>query len=163
MANTAITTNTLIKGYHQSYQRYKVAKNQSDPEELFFSLFETLNWAVSVDEKLKKEKTNWQHSFGKKGEIMRAIRYVRNRVHHQWADAMFKSSGAAFPLELPFALMEWNWKKLEDLPPIEPLFKDEKGKQMYKEYLEGEPIRFSLGKLDNFFSQIANGREVIDR
>lgn len=154
--NSIITTQTLFNGYSSAYKRYTAVQTQSDPEILFFPLFESLNWAVTIDDKLKKDNPNWHHRFGKDGEIIKAIRHARNRVHHQWADAIYKSSGAALPLMIPFALMEWNWKSVIDLPPEDTGHIDTYGAKIYEERLGKKPIRFSLGILNNFYGQMVH-------
>jgi hypothetical protein len=46
---------------------------------------------------------------------VQGVRFARNRVHHQWADALQITSGRAYPRTYPKAYFEWRWRAT--LPP----------------------------------------------
>lgn len=89
-----------------------------DPWPAFFALFETLMWAVALDEAIDDVfapdgGAMWWRS-DEQGYLLAAVRYVRNRVHHQWANALrleLESGGV-----LPFPGHAWVWRELTDLP-----------------------------------------------
>ncbi len=149
-----ITLNELILGFEQAYSRIKDAKNKKERLGVFFALFETLNWIVTIDDKLQDKEKEWYRKLGKDGETVRALRYARNRVHHQWADIVLITSGAAIPATIPLAFHEWVWKKLENIPPEDPKHTDEEGKKLYKELLEGRPVRYSLQVMSHIFDDL---------
>jgi hypothetical protein len=68
---------TLLLGYEQAVARFHAARLARDPAAAFIPLFEALNWAASIDESL---------GYLDHGELQ-GLRFTRNRVHHQWADA----------------------------------------------------------------------------
>lgn len=96
-----ISTDELVLGFEQAYERIKDAKNQKEKLEVFLALFETLNWIVTIDYKLQEKEKEWYKKFGKDGEVVKALRYARNRVHHQWADITLMTSGMSIPVSLP--------------------------------------------------------------
>lgn len=54
-----------------------------EAKETFIPLFEALNWAVSFEDLVRK-----QQGAPRNDDLVLAIRYARNRVHHQWAAAL---------------------------------------------------------------------------
>ena len=70
---------------------------------------------------------------------MRGLRFARNRVHHQYADALWLDRrGMVLPTTLPTQFFEWRWR--EDLPPG----KDNRNREAYEAHLGGQPARFTL-------------------
>jgi hypothetical protein len=53
------------------------------------AVFEALNWSVTLDERLRHDLDghDWTADF-KGGGVVRALRYARNCVHHNWAAAL---------------------------------------------------------------------------
>jgi hypothetical protein len=53
------------------------------------AVFEALNWSVTLDERLRHELdgSDWTADL-KGGGVVRALRYARNCVHHNWAAAL---------------------------------------------------------------------------
>jgi hypothetical protein len=52
------------------------------------ALFESLNWAVSLDDRLRRDDDNEWATRVDGGGVVRGIRYARNCVHHDWASAL---------------------------------------------------------------------------
>src|SRR5450755_3053386 len=73
------------------FERYEF-----DPIAAYNALFEALNWAVAMDDRVGKHWAPdgkpldwaWRERLGRGVEVMGGVRYARNRVHHQWSDAM---------------------------------------------------------------------------
>jgi hypothetical protein len=115
------------------------------------SLFEALNWAVALDDRIGEHwapdgselKWGWRERLGLGAEIIGAVRFARNRVHHQWSDAIY-----------PLAESErdgiaWAWPEpADDLPSGRP---DPNGEAAYREHLEGRPVWSCLAALDGVF------------
>lgn len=75
----------MTEGFMGAADRLHVAlRNRSDPKATFIPLFETLNWLVAIDDRLRSEGHEWNE---RALELMSAVRYIRGRVHHQWAEA----------------------------------------------------------------------------
>jgi hypothetical protein len=77
-----ITIQELLVGFRNAYSRYRVARNETDKVKIFCALFETLNWIVTIDDKLRANNQDWVENYGDSG-LIKAVRYTRNRVHHQ--------------------------------------------------------------------------------
>jgi hypothetical protein len=126
----------------QAFVRYEQAALEKDSEDAFHALFECLAWAVSLDERL---------GFPDQPEL-RGLRFVRNRVHHQWADALWLDErGESFPLRIPPVYYEWRWREVEDLPSGRPSPDDEAA---YRQHLAGNAARFTLGMIGGYFRTV---------
>lgn len=90
--------------------------------ERYFALFEALNWAVSLDDRLSRDWPFEEISFGKYwcddfvgGGLIRGLRHARNAVHHDWSLALDID-----PIESPFHLrldllgLVWSSERLSD-------------------------------------------------
>ena len=52
------------------------------------ALFESLNWAVTLDYRLRHDDNDAWATRVDGGDVVRGIRYARNCVHHDWASAL---------------------------------------------------------------------------
>lgn len=145
----------LVNGYEQACQRFYNVMNTDERDRTFPPLFEALSWAVCIDDRFQRlweaAKTNpaewWSDGFTH-GDTIRGVRYARNRVHHQWADALWLSrSGAQLPLRLPFAFAEWRWRP--ELPPG----RHDEFKPEYEQYVAANPARITLGDLSQCYAE----------
>jgi hypothetical protein len=88
-----------------------MARISPDPQEAFLAIFEALNWAVVIDDRLKRElpeATAWaQHFPG--GDAVAGFRYARNAVHHDWSEALELEPGVLVPTPVPAMLAESMW------------------------------------------------------
>lgn len=51
-----VVPSALLRGFEQAFDRFMVTGRMSaDPEEAFFPIFEALNWATSLDDRLREE------------------------------------------------------------------------------------------------------------
>lgn len=117
-----VDVDQLFRGYRQGLLRLHRAVQSRDLWPVFFALFEALNWAVVLDDAIDDVFAHgdgakwWRHD--EQGYLLAAVRYVRNRVHHQWANALrleLESHGV-----LPFPGYVWVWRELTDLPSPDP-------------------------------------------
>jgi hypothetical protein len=70
----------LLEGYRRSVGRFRdIAYEELPPSESFILLFEALNWAATIADRL---------GFGEKPNLLRALEYARNAVHHDWLLAL---------------------------------------------------------------------------
>jgi hypothetical protein len=76
----------LLRGYQQAVARFDESRLGHDATVAFLPLFEALNWAASIDERLRYPDY----------PELRGLRFARNRVHHQWAEALYVDVGAPF-------------------------------------------------------------------
>jgi hypothetical protein len=86
---------------------------------------------------------------------------TRNRVHHQWADALTLSEGLSAPLVAPIVAHEWRGRRLADLPHSEAPKRHAAAKALeaesaYERLLADHPARVVLGELLSPFRQFAD-------
>jgi hypothetical protein len=147
----------MVEGYSHAVGRFHEAAKTRDPTAAFISLFEALNWAVSLDERAGKHWTPAGEPLGwawrdkvRDAKIMRGVRFVRNSVHHDWTDALeLDEHGATFPMTFPVVFFEWRWRPVSELPEVDR--KDTKGEAVYRESIEGQPARLTLEAIGNVF------------
>lgn len=148
----------LVNGYRRAVERFRTASEREDrsTEEVFYPLFEALNWFDSVDEYAK--------GIGKPiGEKhVRAIRYARRRVHHQWSDAIYPKSfsvAAKMSIAEGVGLMaegwtfDWFWRATANLPPTLSGYQDAKGERMYETLLAEKPARDAFESIAKYLSR----------
>jgi len=114
----------MLRGYAQAFARFDRVVQQDDPEAPFFALFESLNWAVAVDDLVREvwrpagERLDftWRRVAGGETlqDLLNGVRYVRNIVHHHWADALER----IYDLEpsTPHRRLTWTWRDAATLP-----------------------------------------------
>jgi hypothetical protein len=142
----------LVDGYRRAHARFTKTAHQRERKKRFIPLFETLNWAVAImdfDSRFRQD------------EIVVALRFARNRVHHQLSEAL-EPRDEPNPLVItavrgqtrkvgPSTLLEWFWLPADQLPIPKARFRNEgyrKGKKAYRDLLEGEPVEHALTHLD---------------
>lgn len=148
---------TLRSGFNQAARRFEDARLRTNREATYFALFESLNWAVALDEYVSENwfpdgvslKWKWRdHVDGEGGEIVRGVRFARNRVHHQWADAVRCSTGGfQFPIVAPIVSHEWCWRSADSLPTSDK----NSGIKQYETHLSQRPVRTTLSALRSVY------------
>jgi hypothetical protein len=147
MEPAAVGLGTLLAGYRQAYERWMAGPRiDPDPDQAFFAIFEALNWAVAVDDRLKEAVPYWPRGFDQRDSLL-GFRFARNAIHHDWADALWLDrSGAVLPTPLPHAFFEWCWRA--DLHSTKDW-----GRAKYRTHLSGKPVRFTLEALESLFEK----------
>ena len=75
-----------MAGFQQAHDRFNAdSQNRDFPEVMFVPLFEALNWTGALEERIRRET---QHT----DTVLMGLRFVRDRVVHQWAEAVHGSS-----------------------------------------------------------------------
>jgi hypothetical protein len=139
----------LVEGYRRALERFTATADARDkPEDRFIPLFETLNWVVAI-----MDHPEGQHLYT--DEIVRGLRFARNRVHHDLADALeprdvpFRirpSHSREYGVEAlrPPTVLDWFWKWPDQLPEGHP---DAEGEEAYRKLLAGESVGDALAHL----------------
>jgi hypothetical protein len=155
----------MFTGYDQALSRLEAGVKEKEPTPAFIALFEALNWAVALDDRAGEHFApegkvlgfGWRERV-RGADLMQAVRFARNSVHHQWSDALeLDESGMTFPLTFPAVFFEWRWSALSKLP-ARPVVKGEKAKARqadeeaaYQQKLEGKPARITMHELGEAF------------
>ncbi|HET6641739.1 MAG TPA: hypothetical protein VFG93_00550 [Gaiellaceae bacterium] len=142
----------LVDGYRRALARFAETAGQRERKERFIPLFEALNWAVAI---MDYEPMLW------KDEIVLGLRFARNRVHHQLAEALEPRDVPRAEVTTavrgqsrrvgPPTVLDWFWKAADQLPEPEERFRDKgyhRGKRAYQELLEGNPVEDALAHLN---------------
>lgn len=160
---------TLLNGYIAAHDRFKEARLTQDAEAASQPLFEALNWAVVMDDHVR---LNWRPEGellgypwrdrldDESGAIVKGIRFARNRVHHQWADALQLSEGGVeFPIVIPVVFHEWSWISADEIP-LGRNDNDNRGIDEYRSSLQGKAARLSLSALVGVYRGMAEKLNV---
>lgn len=161
-ADNVVTFRVLLAGYEGAAKRYTQARTSQDPGHVFLPLFEALNWCVALDDHAAEHWAPTGKVLGFKwreyvpdAEVVAAVRCVRNRVHHQWADALELTHGFASPLTTPVVAHEWRWRTLTDLPQATAGRASKATEAIYERRLAHQPARQVLRELIGPFTHLA--------
>jgi hypothetical protein len=81
-------------------------------QQIFFALFETLNWLDTLLLRVKEEALEIDLD----ADLRKALQFIRGRVHHKWANAIeFREH---VPVEgVPGVMLpDWCWRQPEAVP-----------------------------------------------
>jgi hypothetical protein len=108
----------------------------------FLPLFETLNWAVAIQDFLRERGEPLDHH-----PLVSALRFARNRVHHAWAAALevreYEVTSSVGPIMVAGSTFDWFWIDAESLP----LGGNRRGEAEYRSLLAGQQARAGLDDL----------------
>ena len=182
----------LVSGYGEAFTRFADADENSGTRataRAYMGLFEALNRAVALDYRLEREWAGerakgerWADAFDE-GLTLRGVRHARNRVHHQWADALGppvkrREGPRVSPRYEPPLLRNrpapdafeglydphsftrafsgsWHWAMT--LPPADPQHQNEadrRGQAAYDKRLAGSRVRATLEQLHVLFTHV---------
>jgi hypothetical protein len=154
----------LTDGFAQAYERFQSAQARGDSGASFHALFEALNWAHAIDDHIaltwsyqgQLQDYGWRSNalFGRGDAlalVMDGLRYVRNRVHHQWADALIGRDGVQLPFKLPRVLITWVWRSIDELPSPPKGREDERGRAAYTAALADLAAQETLSTMSTAF------------
>lgn len=104
------------------------------------AVFEALNWSVTLDERIRHESKDEDWTVGiDGGGVIRALRYARNSVHHDWSAALdieLAPDEFLAPHETVFGI---TW--VDELAVDRP---DRKGAAAYADTLAGQNVGETL-------------------
>jgi hypothetical protein len=139
----------------------------ADGAEVWAALTESLALAVSLDDRTARHwspgSSSPTHGWFKLvpgAQAVPGVRWVRNAVHHQWADALSlsPSSGGRYP---PRG-QEWVWRPATELPGTRPGRRRSgrdrvaDGTRAYETYMADRPADFTLSILAECYDEVAD-------
>lgn len=124
---TRVMAGHLFGGFAKALGRFDLAVRDPDPEPSFIALSETLNWCVAVDDYVRQVWAprgkvigyDWRRETGNPDlhDLLDAVKFARNLVHHHWADALVNDEGRRYPRTYPAVYFSWRWQVADALPP----------------------------------------------
>ncbi len=142
----------LLRGLGEASQQIDEARGERDPDAIFIAVFNGLNWIVSIDEWINSsdDRARWD-ARPEFLDLLRALRFARNRVHHQWATALVLKEGASFPLKFPAPLITWMWLPRGELPLPSAKHPDDAGAAAYDRHLAGKDFALAVSETQSAF------------
>jgi hypothetical protein len=125
----------LVRGYVLAIRRLRDAIERSHPPDIYAGLFEASNWLDSLSER--------DAGINSRADLQ-AVKFVRNRTHHQWASAVQLKDGV------------WQWRPPENLPlPDDPRHRNEKLEPGYQRHLADKPLIDVFDSLESYVTALA--------
>lgn len=154
-ADEIVTFSMMLLGYKRAVQRFHAATTEpARPSSAYVPLFEALNWAVALDDRTgghwrphggeEPIKWKWRQEVPNGGYVD-GIRFARNRIHHQWSDALLINDQGRSE-----AQAEWVWRPSDELPSG----RDDRGIDNYSALLAGAPVHYALDVLAELYEWI---------
>ena len=154
----AVNVWAQVQGYAVAVGRFRSAAAGRDAVAAYHPLFEALSWAASLDFRIAELRApegellgeDWHMQFGG-AEAVPGLRWARNTVHHDWANALrLDSKGRCYPRRYPLRYFEWVWRNTNELPPNTRCH----GLDIYLALLAGRPAEFTLQVLLEVFEAV---------
>jgi hypothetical protein len=150
---------SMVDGYGAAVDRFSAAIRSGESDPSATALFEALNWVHALDDLIgeiwrpdkKKLGRDW-HKLIDGAEILGGVRYARNRVHHQWADALRWDQGFRFPMRFPLVMHSWVWAPADELPTADR--PDPDGRAIYERMLANVRAEDALFLIRDVFAQV---------
>ena len=160
-----VTVATMFIGYTEALNRLQEASLRRDPVATYVPLFEALNWATALDERVRAHWTpdgtpvgyDWRKRI-LHADLMDGVSFVRNSVHHDWSEAVvLRDHGVTFPLSFPMSFTsgtgkpwQWYWRDADELPPPSKKQRAD-SEQVYRDQMQGREVQHLLDVLGGVF------------
>jgi hypothetical protein len=136
---------------------FEKSRFDANPEITIKNVSQIILWVCALDEFYKKSDGDNYSNFLKgksSSEILKGVRYARNRAIHQFTQLLYISAGAELPATLPFPLFEIRWKSVNELPSPDKGYKNKELENHYLTHLENKAVKYTFESLKVLFEQI---------
>lgn len=118
------------------------------------STMEAAYWANALDLRLRNDDPSYNRLNGDGPDLMRALRFVRNRAAHQLPLVVEPTGGIRAPLTFPLTVapIVIRWVCAASLPPADERHKSPKGEALYAKWIEGREVRVVLEDVGRWLS-----------
>jgi hypothetical protein len=143
-----VTVATLFEGFEQAFARWqRVEHAPQDPAQTFIPLFEALEWAACIHERL--EYIDWSPD-------LRGLRWARHRCRHDWAmvlEVRTREQLRLHPNVDPDSVPDYEWAWRPQLPEVKRArFREDE--PYYYSHLAEKPARVTLNLIQAFFAEL---------
>jgi hypothetical protein len=143
-----VTVTTLFEGFEQAFVRWQgVEQAPQEPAQTFFPLFELLEWATCIHERL--EHIDWSPD-------LRGLRWARHRCRHDWAmvlEVRTREQLRLHPNVDRESVPDYEWAWRTALPEATRA-RYREDKPYYDSHLAGRPARVTLNLVRAFFAEL---------
>ncbi|MGW6287822.1 hypothetical protein [Streptomyces sp. NPDC055107] len=118
------------------------------------SAMEAAYWVNALDLRLRKDDPSYKRLNGHGPDLIRALRFVRNRAAHQMPLVVEPTGGIRAPLTFPLTVepVVIRWASAASLPPADERHEDPKGEALYVKRMEGREVRDVLKGVDRWLT-----------
>ncbi|MBD3544472.1 hypothetical protein [Streptomyces sp. JV180] len=118
------------------------------------SAMEAAFWANALDLRLRDDDPSYKGLNGDGPDLIRALRFVRNRAAHQLPLVVETTGGIRAPLAFPLTVepLVIRWVSAASLPPADERYEDPKGEALYVKRMEGREVSGVLKDVGRWLS-----------
>jgi hypothetical protein len=161
-----VVARQLFEGYAVALDRFQSAMRDPEPDPGFRALFESLNWAVAIEDFIREvwvpngKPLDWGWRAFAGGEelpeLLNATRYARNLVYHHWADVLRRDEGFRAPIRSPLVSHSWVWRNADELPDHPDAHRKQviMNREAYSRRLAGDRADNTLLALGDAFAHV---------
>ncbi|MEU4729577.1 hypothetical protein [Streptomyces sp. NPDC023588] len=116
---------------------------------------EAVYWGRSLDEQLIDADAAYTTVRGRsEADVMRGLKWIRNRASHSLPLTVRKAGGLGFPLRMPLTIEPVTvlWLHGDQLPPEPPQHIDPKGRAAYNKTFADRPVTDPLDGITRWFA-----------
>jgi hypothetical protein len=122
------------QGWDTSLQRLRVAWDARDAEACMVALYEALTWARALDESLDENRPD-------RPEILKAVRFARNRALHGLVLLVEPHLGVTFPRVFPSTFPgALTWVHSDQIDRPTPPYADPVGMHAFERHFQRKPV-----------------------
>ncbi|MEV7054124.1 hypothetical protein AB0N95_01465 [Streptomyces microflavus] len=117
------------------------------------STMEAAYWANALDLRLRADDPSYMQLTGDGPELMRALRFVRNRAAHQLPLVVETTGGLRAPITSPIIVMPIVvcWVEADSLPAADRGHEDPKGTACYVKWIQGRSVQGVMQDVGQWF------------
>ncbi|MFD9538085.1 hypothetical protein [Streptomyces sp. NPDC060010] len=116
---------------------------------------EAVYWGRALDEQLMDADSAYTTARGcPEGDVMRGLKWIRNRAAHALPLTVRKSGGLSLPPRVPLTIEPVTvlWLQADQLPPEPPDRIDRKGRAAYNRTFADRPVTEPLEEIAQWFA-----------
>ena len=142
--NPRVSLRSMLREFDESLSRLEDRRPGSEPA--FGPLFETINWAIALDERIASDWLPEGRPLGPAwhkrvdgAELLPVLRLLRNRLAHQWSDALVVGPAPVTP-----GGVDWIWRPMAEIKPGRT---DPTAERVHREHFAGKRVADVLHRI----------------